>query len=405
MVSAKVFLFFLFSVGSLASDGFAKLPFKVHRTDNPVDIQKELLKLQRGNGYTPVSIFQQPGFYSVNVTIGNPSSEVLVLLDTGSSDLWVNTADNPLCDTVHCATYGVFDSEKSKTLKDLDEFFGIQYLDYSFAEGYWATDDVSITDQLSVSNLQFGVANNSNSSMGVLGIGFRNLESTNKNEPLYDNLPITLKKQGLIEKVAYSLYLNSEDAQTGNVLFGGIDNAKFDGQLETFPVVAEKGNYYDLQLALSSVKVNLASGSLNSSKPINTNNAAYTLDSGTTLAILQTEAVVDIVQAITGADPVDAPGGGFQIPCSFATNNNTLDFTFDSRQTIKVPFTDLVYESDKVDSNGNDICFLAVGSSDGDFILGDIFLRHAYVVYDLEDETILIAQVKYTDDEEITVIQ
>lgn len=55
----------------------------------------------------------------------------------------------------------------------------------------------------------------------------------------YDNFPVLLQKQGLINKIAYSVYLNSSNSTTGTILFGAIDHAKYDGALSTVPINSE----------------------------------------------------------------------------------------------------------------------------------------------------------------------
>ncbi|CAM9010217.1 unnamed protein product [Wickerhamomyces anomalus] len=53
----------------------------------------------------------------------------------------------------------------------------------------------------------------------------------------------------------------------------------------------------------------------------------------------------------------------------------------------------------------NDVCFLKIVSlTDDIIILGDIFLSSAYIVYDLEDQEISIAQANHSSEEDIEPI-
>lgn len=74
-----------------------------------------------------------------------------------------------------------------------------------------------------MSDFTIGLVNETDRYMGVLGIGY--------NDTTYSNLPDRLQKQGLINSTAYSIWVDDEQASSGNLLFGAIDTTKFDGSL------------------------------------------------------------------------------------------------------------------------------------------------------------------------------
>ena len=51
-------------------------------------------------------------------------------------------------------------------------------------------------------------------------------------------------KDGMIQSNAYSLWLNDLDANTGNILFGGIDTEKYMGSLQTLPIQNDGAPYF-----------------------------------------------------------------------------------------------------------------------------------------------------------------
>lgn len=84
--------------------------------------------------------------------------------------------------------------------------------------------------------------------------------------------------------------------------------------------------------------------------------------------------------------------------------NAYLDFDF-AGKVIRVPITDM-----QVGTSSSKVCMLGIMTQDEDpqsnpyLVLGDNFLRNAYIVYDLDDMLISMAQVKFTDEENIEVI-
>jgi hypothetical protein len=72
--------------------------------------------------------------------------------------------------------------------------------------------------------------------VGVLGIGYTTDEAVVNHQSSYANLPKAMVADGLINSNAYSLWLNDLDANTGSILFGGVDSDKYTGDLETLPI-------------------------------------------------------------------------------------------------------------------------------------------------------------------------
>ena len=78
--------------------------------------------------------------------------------------------------------------------------------------------------------------------VGIMGIGYKAGESISSSiaagegGQLYPNVINVLKDQGHINQLAYSLWLNDLDSLTGSILFGGVDTAKYHGDLIALPV-------------------------------------------------------------------------------------------------------------------------------------------------------------------------
>jgi hypothetical protein len=320
-------------------------------------------------------------------------------IDTGSSDLWCNSASSSLCQESSnpCAASGTYDSSASSTYKLVNHNFNISYVDGSGASGDYVTDALSIGGQ-TLSDFQFGIGTQSTSSEGVLGIGYTSNEiQVNRNqEQAYPNLPAAMVNAGLIHSNAYSLWLNDLDAGTGQILFGGVNTAKYTGSLETVPIIQEYGAYYEFIIALTGLSISGSSStSSSSSLP-----APVLLDSGSSLMYLPNDLTTDIFNEVNAV--YDSNAGAAYVDCSLANSGSSISFSF-SGATITVPFSELVLNAGTNSAgqgltfqDGVPACIFGVApAEDSTPVLGDTFLRSAYVVYDLANNEISLAQTNF----------
>lgn len=362
-------------------------------------------------------------YYLVNITVGDPPQKFQAHLDTGSSDLWVIDKDNPSCaktdeqylDSLQYNTYvacnesGTFDSNASTTLNRTDEDFIVQYGDGGTAQGKFAYDDVNVAG-VTIKQMKLGIADVTNCSM-VIGIGLPSDEfgATQSNKQLYPNLPARLAKDGIINTSAYSLWLNDLDANKGSVLFGGVDHAKYEGTLQTFPIVDPP--IFDSQTNLAVMMSGLTmSPKEDDSDPVQlfSGNIPVILDSGSSISILPSDVVNQVGNALDGQE--DYTTGIYYTKCNYEGH---FKFEFNGF-SIKVPFSDFltpapdIYGNIVTFSDGSPVCSIGMMESlyyDGPYILGAPFLRNAYVVYNLERMEISLAQAKFNvSDSDIDLI-
>ena len=300
-----------------------------------------------------------------------------------------------------CTSYGTFNTENSDSFvqNDTDPFM-ISYADNSFAIGIWGHDTVRIGDLL-VEDLSFAVANESSSDIGVLGIGLPGLEVTNDASGYtYENLPLRMKSDGVINKALYSLYLDKADAEAGSILFGAVDHAKYIGTLETLKLRNTYEEYdYPVKFDVPVDKIAVNKDGKTSTVLSSTDGAV--LDSGSTLSYLRSDQIEGIADALDGVYSYIADA--YVIDCDYQNDTtSTLQISF-GKKIINVPLSDLVLES-----TYGTTCYLGLfeQSSNSSYILfGDNVLRNAYVVYDLEDNEVHIGQAYYTDDEDIEIVE
>ena len=423
-----------------------------------------------GKGYADIELTNQQTFYSVDLEIGTPGQKVTVLVDTGSSDLWVMGSDNSLCSSrsnsvselfekqkrdeittiritlspdeiigggggnsgdgggnnpfqwlsniipqvggygsatqtvnagngvyatgtsIDCSEYGTFNKSKSSTFKSNHTGFEISYGDNSYASGVWGTDTLHI-GSIDISNVSIAVANFTNSSIGVLGIGLPGLETTNSGTNSiygyeYANFPIVLKENGIIEHIAYSLYLDEPNASTGSILFGAVDHSKYVNGLYTVPLVniySRLGINKPIEFDVTLFGIGVQTNSKNIT--IAQTSIPALLDSGTTISYFP-PTLLKLITSQLGA--IYSSSLGYYTMDCVSDDSTLLVFDFGGFH-ITSPLAD--FQSQVSRSK----CMLMMSSHADKIILGDVFLQHAYVVYDLENLQVSMGQANFTN--------
>jgi hypothetical protein len=302
------------------------------------------------------------------------------------------------------------DANSSSTYNFVSSDFNISYVDGSGALGDYATDALQFGGT-TLKNFQFGIGYESTSPEGVLGIGYPiNEVAVNRNgQNAYLNLPQAMVKDGLIQTAAFSLWLNDLDASTGNILFGGVNTDKFTGELQTLPIQPE-GQFQDgsnvyAEFIIALTDVTLKQGDKSMSMSDSALPAPVLLDSGSSLSYLPDDMATQIFNAV-GAEYDESQQTAYA-PCSLANVHATLDFTFTS-PVIQVPMNELIINPGPTDnggqltfSNGDPACIFGIApAGDSTPVLGDTFIRSAYIVYDLHNNEISLAQTNFNSTED-----
>ncbi|KAF2002972.1 acid protease [Amniculicola lignicola CBS 123094] len=375
--------------------------FNLVQRDNPrvlgLDIQRRHVtnpvardRLRRRQKTVQQTLDNLETLYFANASLGTPEQKLRLHIDTGSSDLWANAASSSLCSGRgdKCADSGTYDANSSSTYSYVNSDFNISYVDGSGAAGDYAKDTFNFGGK-AIEGLQFGIGYDSSSSEGILGIGYtiNEVQVNRAGGKPYANLPQLLADNGDINTNSYSLWLNDLDASTGSILFGGVDTEKYQGSLSKLPIIPETGGIYaEFIIAMTALGSNGSIGSIfaNDSVPV-------LLDSGSSLMYLPDDVVTSLYDKYDAK--YDATQGAAFVDCALANQNGSLEFTF-SEPTISVPLNELVIVAGY--QGGEPICILGIGpAGDSVCVLGDTFLRSAYVVYDLENNQIALAQTNF----------
>ncbi len=213
---------------------------------------------------------------------------------------------------------------------------------------------------------------------------------------------------GLIQSNAYSLWLNDLDASTGSILFGGVNTEKYVGRLSSLPIQKRRGTAEPSEFVVTLTELSFNTNGTDDIIATGRSDPVL-LDSGSSLTYLPTDVAVSIIRSVGGQ--YDSRSEVALVPCALANSKTTLNFKFSS-PVIAVPMDELVIRPNTNNNNGGGYtsssavltmadgrtpaCLFGISpAGDRISVLGDTFLRSAYVVYDLENHEIALAQTNF----------
>lgn len=186
--------------------------WQIEKKASPIS---ELLRKRADTYEEVITNERMRGGYFATCAIGTPYQNLTLQLDTGSSDTWVPDTTAEACqgtrsDPQGCA-FGAFDPAKSSTFVDVGKGdFDISYVDGSHSRGDYFSDRFEIGG--AVVNVTMGLGIDTDIAYGLVGVGYAlneaNVSNTQSVSSAYPNLPVTMEQEGLINSIAYSLWLN-----------------------------------------------------------------------------------------------------------------------------------------------------------------------------------------------------
>lgn len=240
---------------------------------------------------------------------------------------------------------------------------------------------------------------------GLLGLGLPSLQAdvqSSGGQP-YVSILEQMVSQDLIKTKTFSMWSNEQDSEHGNILFGGYDKSKFDGDLQMLAIQPPHDQYTVL---VTSMLADLDGDASTEDDEYGYNvggGMAVVLDSGTSSTYVPSEVFDSLAEylLVTYAPASD----DYIVPCNVGGQTGGLWFQFGSSEGpwIYIPFKSFAVPNDNItvdagDQNPDDLCSFGLrpnNGSKGTNYFGDTFLRSAYVLYDLENMQIGIAQANY----------
>ncbi|KAI9648439.1 hypothetical protein NHQ30_003073 [Ciborinia camelliae] len=373
----------------MVGDGIFQLG--VSKVAGVPNIQKRQSKSNLANPYIG-------DIYMITIQIGNPPQSITLSIDTGSSDVWVNPQCSTSGWTSFCGSYPQYDPTKSTSFVPLSQALNLAY-GIGAVTGAYATDNFIMGAGPTIKKLQFGVATGSNRMFaGIMGVSWGLGLGTG-----YYNIIDQLALQGLTKTRAFAIDLGNVDTASGmivslvngfnqltypsgSIIFGGLDTKKYYGPLIKNPIIpfyASPDGYPRYWVNMTYFGVTFPD-----QLPMNFTGVSYAkpviIDSGSTLSYLPPSLVTAMLTYFPGW--VNKGGGLYTIPCSFRNIAGTMDFGF-AGQIIRIQLAQFIW------FNGA-TCYgpIANAAEKTDVILGDTFMRGAYVVFDQDNANVHIAQ-------------
>uniref|UniRef100_A0A8B9KEG2 Peptidase A1 domain-containing protein n=1 Tax=Astyanax mexicanus TaxID=7994 RepID=A0A8B9KEG2_ASTMX len=334
---------------------------------------KELLKRSQYSseqGYPESLVNQDDMGYYGKIGIGTPPQYFYVHFDTGSSTLWVNSV---YCNSQACSSHNLFNPNESSTYESNNQPFSITYGTGS-VQGVIGYDTVTVnlhsfTVPLNVTNQKIGLSTSEPGNHfarplhdGLMGLAFM---------PDQETIVDTMIQEGVIEEPIFAFYMTGDSESGSQVVFGGTDPSQYQGQINWVPV--QKSSHW--QLVFDGFEVNhQATGWCESG-------CTAITDTGTSLLLCPPQ-YVDTLHQMLGSQQDD--NGNYVFACSEVSSLPPLTFVMNGAH-LHLPASAYVLQDE--DSNGN--CRSGISKSHEQYrnglpywILGDIFIRQFYTVFD-----------------------
>ncbi|KAL4241985.1 peptidase A1 family protein [Abortiporus biennis] len=307
-----------------------------------------------GGHSVPLTNFMNAQYFT-EIELGSPPQTFKVILDTGSSNLWVPSVQ---CTSIACFLHAKYDSSSSSTYKANGTAFSIQYGTGSM-EGFVSKDTLTIGD-IAIKGQDFAEATKEPGLTfafgkfdGILGLA-------------YDTISV------------FSFRLGSSEEDGGEAIFGGVDESAYTGSIDYAPV--RRKAYWEV--ALDSVA--LGDDELELEK------TGAAIDTGTSLIALPSQ-IAEMLNSQIGAKK--SWNGQYTVDCAKVPDLPELTFTFNGK---KYPLQGSDYILEVQGTCMSSFTGMDINMPGGDslWIIGDVFLRRYYTVYDLERNAVGFAKAR-----------
>ncbi|KAH9942021.1 aspartic peptidase domain-containing protein [Amylocystis lapponica] len=332
-----------------------------------------------------------------SLAVGTPPVSFDVILDTGSSDLWLAGKSSSSVTTDIPSGIATFDSTSSSTFKSLNQSFEITY-DSGRAAGSLATDTVQMAG-FEVSAQIFAVVNDVSTGVlsspvsGLMGLAWQQIASSGAT-PFWEALANT--NSTLTDPLmAFQLtrYLNDSQVQSlepgGTFTLGATNSTLYTGDIDYQDIPDGSVGYWMQELSgltAQGTSVTLPSGS----------GSYAAIDTGTTLVGGPSSVISELYAAIPGSVAGTGQYQNYYIyPCNTDVN---VSMKFGS-STREWPVSSADFLLEQISQSQCVGAFFVVdnaGTTAPPWIIGDTFLKNVYSVFRASPPSVGFAQLSST---------
>ncbi|KAI0832020.1 aspartic peptidase domain-containing protein [Trametes gibbosa] len=329
-----------------------------------------------------------------SIAVGTPAISYDVILDTGSSDLWLAASDG--VSTSSSDGIPTFDSSASTSFTDLNTSFSISY-GSGAARGTLGKDAVRFAG-FEVDSQTFGVVTQVSTDLlnspvsGLMGLGFESIAASGA-KPFWQALA---DSDGTLDSPLMAFQLtrfvdtaNASPLEPGGTFnLGAVNTSLFTGSIDYQDIPSGQEGYWIQQLAALTVNgdsITLPSGS----------GAYAAIDTGTTLVGGPEDAVSALYAQIPGSSTLSGSQGYYTYPCSTEVN---VTMRFGS-SSIAWPISNADFLLQQISQDTCVGAFFSLdttGTSAPPWIVGDTFLKNVYSVFRASPASVGFAQLSDT---------
>ncbi|XP_066481748.1 pepsin B-like [Tiliqua scincoides] len=323
--------------------------------------------------YEPITNYLN-SFYFGEISIGTPPQNFLVVMDTGSANLWVPSS---YCNTAACGNHHRFNPSDSSTYVNNGQTYTLYYGsgDLTVMLGY---DTVQIQN-IVVQNQEFGLSEDEPANPfyyanfdGILGMSYP--AAVVGHVGGYTIMQQMLR-QGQLSEPIFSFYFSRQPTVQygGELILGGVDTQLYSGEISWAPVTREA--YWQIgieEFAIGSQATGWCS-----------EGCQAVVDTGTCQLTVPQQYISSFLQAV-GAEQYN---GEYVVNCNNVQNMPTITFVINGSE---FPLPPSAYVT-----NNNGYCSVAIEttylpSPNGQplWILGDVFLKEYYSVFDMANNRV-----------------
>jgi hypothetical protein len=343
------------------------------------------LKL-KGRASISLRHFSKAQYYHGPIEIGGQRFQVV--FDTGSGSTWVASKN---CPWHRCFMHRRYNSRKSLTYQPTFENFTLTY-GSGTVEGHYGVDWLTIGEEFEtrvffgeVTNVEFtGLPFRSGFAFdkfdGIVGLGFHTMSPDGVETPLE-----ALFREKQIDKLLFAFYLPTEPKAAGELTIGFADPAYHEGRL--FWAKVSSWFYWEFKFRLS----------VGDEDVIKT---AGVPDSGTSF-LIGPASQVEATAKLIGATTLSYAPGDYYVRCRSIPDLPELRFSVSSlfqRRTLVLRGQDYVKQRGPLAAMG--YCALAIEpfgtemDESNMWILGEVFMRKIFTVFDQTNRKIGLAQAR-----------